>query len=79
MGPMGNAIRAVPSHPMGHFPWDSHGNPIPMDKPAKFTIFIRSSLTDCVSDVARYLKKGGELKVQKQTNKSGIFQSLGHI
>ena len=33
MGPMGNAIRAVPSHPMGHFPWDSHGNPIPMDKP----------------------------------------------
>ena len=33
MGPMENAIRAVPSHPMGHFPWDSHGNPIPMDKP----------------------------------------------
>jgi len=33
MDPMGNAIRAVPSHPMGHFPWDSHGNPIPMDKP----------------------------------------------
>ena len=33
MGPLGNAIRAVPFHPMGHFPWDSHGNPIPMDKP----------------------------------------------
>jgi len=24
---------AVPSHPMGHFPWDSHRNDIPMDKP----------------------------------------------
>ena len=33
MGPIVNAIRAVPPHPMGHFPWDSHGNPIPMDKP----------------------------------------------
>jgi len=32
MGPMRNAIRAVPSHPT---PWDiSHRNPIPMDKPA---------------------------------------------
>jgi len=25
---------AVPSHPMGRFPWDSHRNPIPMGKPA---------------------------------------------
>jgi len=24
----------VPSHSMGRFPWDSHRNPIPMDKPA---------------------------------------------
>jgi len=24
---------AVPSHPMGPFPWDSHRNDIPMDKP----------------------------------------------
>jgi len=23
----------VPSHPMGRFPWDSHRNDIPMDKP----------------------------------------------
>ena len=31
IGPMENAMRAVPSHPI---PWDiSHGNPIPMDKP----------------------------------------------
>ena len=33
IGPMENAMRAVPSHPMGNFPWDSHGNPIPKDKP----------------------------------------------
>ena len=33
MGPMGNAKRAFPSHPMGHFPWDSYGNLIPMDNP----------------------------------------------
>ena len=26
---MANTMRAVPSHPMGHFPWES----IPMDKP----------------------------------------------
>ena len=34
MGPMGkcNSCCPIPSHPMGHFPWDSHGNPIPMDK-----------------------------------------------
>ena len=32
MGPIGNAVRALPSHPIGHFPWDSHGNSIPMDK-----------------------------------------------
>jgi len=24
---------AVPSHPMGRYPWDSHRNDIPMDKP----------------------------------------------
>ena len=24
---------AVPSHPMGRFLWDYHGNPIPMDNP----------------------------------------------
>jgi len=24
----------VPSHSMGRFPWDSHRNDIPMDKPA---------------------------------------------
>ena len=26
MGPIVNAIRAVPSHPMGHFPWESHSH-----------------------------------------------------
>ena len=32
IGPMGNAMRSVPSHPI---PWGiSHGNPIPMEKPA---------------------------------------------
>ena len=35
--PMENAMRAVPSHPMGHFPWDSHGNSIPMNKLGKMT------------------------------------------
>jgi len=29
---------AVPSHPMGRFPWDSHRNDIPMDKPANFPL-----------------------------------------
>jgi len=33
------AIYACPisSHPMGHFPWDSHRNDIPMDKPVNTT------------------------------------------
>ena len=26
MGPMGNAMRAGPSHPIGHFPWESHSH-----------------------------------------------------
>ena len=29
----GKRMRAVPSHPMGNFPSDSHDNPIPMNKP----------------------------------------------
>ena len=29
---MGYAMQ-FPSHPMGHFPWDSHGNLFTMDKP----------------------------------------------
>ena len=33
IGPKGNAMRAVPSLPMGHFQWDSHGNSISIDKP----------------------------------------------
>ena len=31
IGPLGNEVRAVPSHPMGQFSWDSHGIPFPMD------------------------------------------------
>ena len=27
-------MRAVPSHPMEHFPWDSNGNLISMNNPA---------------------------------------------
>jgi len=27
---------AVPSQPMGRYPWDSHRNDIPMDKPADY-------------------------------------------
>ena len=43
MGPMGNAIHAVPSHPI---PWDiSHQNPISTDKPANnlFNLSHKSS------------------------------------
>jgi len=28
----------IPSLPMGRFPWDSHRNPIPMDKPGIITV-----------------------------------------
>ena len=33
IGPIGNAVRVALSHHMGHFPRDSHGNLISMDKP----------------------------------------------
>ena len=35
-------MRAVPSQPMGCFPWDTHRNDIPMDKPGH-DAFHRSS------------------------------------
>ena len=32
---------------MGHFPWDSHGNPIPMDKPVPCPGTQQASLLAC--------------------------------
>ena len=40
IGPMGNAMRAVPTHPMGYFHWESHAKPIPMDKPVNLFINV---------------------------------------
>lgn len=39
--PMGNrnVCCPMPFHPMGSFPWDSHGTNIPMDKPVKLNQF----------------------------------------
>ena len=34
---------AVPSHPMGRFPWDSHRNDIPMDKPDFYIVWFTFS------------------------------------
>jgi len=41
---MGNTVQmcAVPYHPMGRFPWDSHRNPIPTDKPGHATRKLRN-------------------------------------
>jgi len=50
-------MRAVPSHPMGHFPQHSHRNDIPMDKPVfsylfgklqgEFATFSKTKNTSC--------------------------------
>jgi len=34
----------ISSHPMGRFPWDSHRNDIPMDKPGDHAVYLSSSV-----------------------------------
>jgi len=34
----------IPSHPMGHFPWDSHRNDIPMNKPVEYGLYFACGL-----------------------------------
>ena len=36
-----NSCCSIPSPPMGHFPWDSRGNPVPMDKPADLWLSLK--------------------------------------
>jgi len=65
---------AVPSHPMGRFPWDSHRNDIHMDKPADLWIFKnvfikqKNSLPDQRERIVREAKSchniGTELNIQ---------------
>ena len=74
MGPMGNAIRAVPSHPI---PWDiSHGNPIPMDKPAKskkvFSTGIRTHKYLRVFEMKTKNEKKKRSSLRESTNFHGF-------
>jgi len=44
---------AVPSHPMGCFPWDSHRNVIPMDKPGKSSFYTIHTEKEALSGAIR--------------------------
>ena len=39
--PMENAMRAVPSHPLGHFPWESHSHLQAWILPTPQTLFFQ--------------------------------------
>ena len=59
MGPMGNAICAVPSHSI---PWDM-SYPIPMDKPADAASIIK---TQFLFDLVAYLFSRHEQAIKAQ-------------